>query len=614
MKYNIKSLLILLLTLGFILSCAQAPQQIAKKSLAQTKDATVRLVTQDGKPITLGSGFFVDKDKIATNIHVVAQPGPVFAKLIDKETFLAVEDVVASDVKNNLVILKLTGEGTPLPIGNSDIIHIGESISVVGYADAKYKTVLGTIASIQRTDKWFEMRVSTSKESSGGPVLNSKGQVIGITVYYGDDSDNYAIPSNALKALLAQSTPPEPLTEWRKQEAVRAEMHYSQGEHQSAAKEYKEAIENFDKAITLNPEHVLAYYKRARAKFYINDYAGAIEDCTHAIKLNPEYARAYKGLCIIMCKLGDTESERGDTETARKLYYEGIANYDRYVQLENPKDADKLTAKISSTKGRASTVMLMHVSGGFAAGSGFFVDTDRIATNIHVVAKPGPIFAKLMDNETIWEANGVTAFDVQNDLVILKIDGEGTPLSLEDSNKSQIGESVVAVGYPFGKYRVTTGKINAIHKHSKWLGTTAEINIGNSGGPLLNDKGNVIGINTRDEKYSVVPSNILKALLNQTVSPEPLTQWQQRNHIRAHAYQSEGERRFISGEYSKAIISFNNAILHNPNFMLPYQWRGNTKLHLSQSVANQGDKAHSRQLYRSAKRDLAKAEELESKK
>ncbi len=89
MKYYTKFLLILLITLGFILSCAQAPQQITEKTLAPTENSatkkaegsTVLLVSRNGKSEPLGSGFFVDKDKIATNIHVVAQPGPIFAKL-----------------------------------------------------------------------------------------------------------------------------------------------------------------------------------------------------------------------------------------------------------------------------------------------------------------------------------------------------------------------------------------------------------------------------------------------------------------------------------------------------------------------------------------------------
>ena len=494
---------------------------------------------------------------------------------------------------------------------------------VAGYTDEEYKTQLGTIASIQKSDKWFEVKVAASKESSGGPVLNSKGQVIGVAVGYGDDSDNYAIPSNRLRALLAQSVLLEPLGEWRKREVIRAEVYHSQGEEKNAVKEYKDAIVVFDKAIALNPEHVRAYYRRGKAKYHIDNYIGAIDDCTHVIKLNPEHARAYNGRgvakmglvrsklksgdtekalhlyqetiddythaikidpkdadfyqnrggarfmlgeyefengnteqarhlyqeaindCtqgikidpkddgayknrgIAKLKLGRTESVHGAAEKARKLYFEGIIDIDKSIQLKHLEDTDAATIRIESKEGRASTVRVANWLDGIYFGSGFFVDKNKIATNIHVIDTPGPVLVKLMDKETIYEVVGVTAFDVEYDLVVLELSDEGTPLPLGDSNKVHIGDPVVAVGYPSGKYKVTAGNVHGIRNSDNLIRTTANTSDGNSGGPLLNDKGEVIGIHSRSDKYSLaVPSNILKKLLTRFVSPEPLAQWQ----------------------------------------------------------------------------------------
>ena len=669
MKYSIKTFLGLLVTFAFLLSCAQAPQQIAEKTVVppadiatqKAKDSTVRLVSKFGDAVSFSSGFFVDTDKIATNIHVVAQPGPVFAKLSDKETILAVEGVAAFDVKNNLVILKLSGEGTPLPIGDSDTVQSGESVSVIGYPDGKYKASTGTIDYRQKSDKWFEVKVSVSKESSGGPVLNSKGEVIGIAVGYGDDSGNYAIPSNALKALLAQSVPLESLVEWRKREVIRAEGHHSQGEQKYAAKDYKNAIVAFGKAITLNPEHVPAYYKRARAKYYINDYAGAIDDCTHAIKLNPEHARAYNnrggtkfriedysgaiddythaikidpedaGLysnrggarikfgeskfnggdaekaqylyqeaiedCtqaikiepgnygayrnrgIAAAALGDVESESGNASKIKSLYQGGITDYYKSIQLKNSEDADVPIAPIEFQEGNASTVHVAgwtSVSSGFFTGSGFFVDTDKIATNIHVVARPGPVFAKLKDEETIWEVVDVTAFDVENDLVVLKISGEGTPLPLGDSDTIQIGESIVTVGYPAGKYKVTKGKVHNIRNNDKWLLTTANTSSGGSGAPMLNSKDEVIGINAQSGNYGrAIPSNTLKALLARSELTESLEEWQERELIQAYAYFVQGHIKHTQKDYEGAITDLDAAIQLSPEFALAYYERAN---------------------------------------
>ena len=59
------------------------------------------------------------------------------------------------------------------------------------------------------------------------------------------------------------------------------------------------------------------------------------------------------------------------------------------------------------------------------AGSGFFVKPDKVVTNFHVIARPGPIFAKLSDDETIWMVESIAAYDMENDLVVLRIAGDG---------------------------------------------------------------------------------------------------------------------------------------------------------------------------------------------
>ena len=644
MKYRISSFLSLLVSLGFLLSCAQALQQVAEKTLDPTadiatqkaKDSTVRLVSRIGRSKTLGSGFFVDTDKIATTIHVVAQPGPVFAKFIDKKTILAVEGIAAFDVKNNLVILKLSGEGTPLPTGNSDTVQKGESVSVVGYPDGKYDVTTETIDSIQKSDKWFWMKVATSKESSGGPVLNNKGQVIGINVGYGDDSHNYVIPSNALKALLAKTMPLEPLVEWRKRETIRAERHYSQGEQKSTAKDYKNAIAEFDKAIELNPEHVRAYYKRGRVKSNLDDYTGAIDDYTYVIKLNPEHvrsyssrgaakfrlgesksdgrdakkarhlyqeaiadwtqaikidpdnARAYKNRSVGRCKLGDTESAHGDAEKAQRFYYEGIADFDKSIQLKHQESTDASTAHIEKPSiGRASTVRVIGWSGAsskFSVGSGFFVDTDKIATNIHVVARPGPVFVKLSDKEDILAIESVTAFDVKNNLVILKLAGESKPLPIGDSDPIHSGESVSVIGFSNWKDNVTSGTIDSILKSNKWFWIKVATSEDGSGGPVLNSKGQVVGVAVGygNESHSyAIPSNTLSALLTQSAPLEPLEEWQSRKTIRAELRHSQGEIKYFAKDYNSAIVDFDEAIELNPKHVRAYYKRGNTKSNLA---------------------------------
>ena len=270
-------------------------------------------------------------------------------------------------------------------------------------------------------------------------------------------------------------------------------------------------------------------------------------------------------------------------------------------------DADAPVASIESKKGIMSTVSVINWSGSLYTGSGFFIGTDKIATNIHNINNQGPVYAKLINNETIWKIEEVTAFDVKNDLVTLKLSGEGTPLPLGDSNALQIGDSVVTVGYPSNKYKVTKGKVHNIRNRDKWIVTTANVFRGNSGGPLLNSKGEVIGINTQGTESGnhciSVPSNMLKALLNQSVSPEPLAQWQKRDQIRAYTYYNMGQSNCIAGNYNKALINFEKAILHYPIHFDIYDWRGRTKHNLGKSTESQGDVVAAQKLYKAAIED-----------
>jgi S1-C subfamily serine protease len=150
--------------------------------------------------------------------------------------------------------------------------------------------------------------------------------------------------------------------------------------------------------------------------------------------------------------------------------------------------------------------------GGTATGSGFVIDTDgHILTNNHVVAGADEIRVTLGDSQSSVEAEKVGA-DPATDLALLKVDvpsSELHPLALGDSSDVSVGDQVVAIGNPFGLDRtVTTGIVSALQRQiqapngfsiSNVIQTDAAINPGNSGGPLLNSRGEVIGVTSQIE-------------------------------------------------------------------------------------------------------------------
>jgi len=137
-------------------------------------------------------------------------------------------------------------------------------------------------------------------------------------------------------------------------------------------------------------------------------------------------------------------------------------------------------------------------------GSGFILDHEgHVVTNNHVVENADQIKVRLADGKE-FDAK-VVGRDPNTDLALIKIKGSNglTPLPMGDSDRLRVGSWVLAIGSPFGlEQTVTTGIVSAKGRvigagpYDDFIQTDASINPGNSGGPLLNMKGEVVGINT----------------------------------------------------------------------------------------------------------------------
>ncbi len=135
-------------------------------------------------------------------------------------------------------------------------------------------------------------------------------------------------------------------------------------------------------------------------------------------------------------------------------------------------------------------------------GSGFFVDSNgTVVTAAHVVENAQRVFVVTYE-KTFYPAV-VVKRDVQKDLAVLRLEGAfpaTTALPLGDSDKLQVGEGVLAVGNPFGfTFTVTSGIVSALDRQMSQNGvgliqTDAPLNPGNSGGPILNLDGEVVGV------------------------------------------------------------------------------------------------------------------------
>lgn len=143
---------------------------------------------------------------------------------------------------------------------------------------------------------------------------------------------------------------------------------------------------------------------------------------------------------------------------------------------------------------------------GRGMGSGFIISADGyVLTNYHVVADASEVKVKLGDRREFTAK--VIGSDQQYDVALLKIDGKNLPtVRVGDSNTLKPGQWVVAIGSPFGlDHSVTAGVVSAVgrstggadQRYVPFIQTDVAINQGNSGGPLLNTRGEVVGINSQ---------------------------------------------------------------------------------------------------------------------
>ena len=195
--------------------------------------------------------------------------------------------------------------------------------------------------------------------------------------------------------------------------------------------------------------------------------------------------------------------------------------------------------RINATNGSTSGSIDPFGGPSAALGSGFVIDkTGHIVTNYHVVRDAGQVTVSFSNRDTVKAE--VVGVDPSTDLAVLRVETSAsalTPLPLGNSDTLRVGDPVVAIGNPFGLDRtVTAGIVSALQRLitapnqfaiDHVIQTDAPINPGNSGGPLLDARGQVIGVNTQIETGTgtsasgnvgigfAVPSNTVKDVVAQ---------------------------------------------------------------------------------------------------
>ncbi len=199
-------------------SGSQKPERTrlsTKEIVDRNKPGIVRITSaQPGGGVGVGTGFVVSADgHIATNLHVIAGSAQMKVKLLDGSEHL-VTRVIAADDKHDLAIIAIEATGLPvLRIGDSDEVNAGDRVIAIGnpLGFLDYTVSDGLISSIRPLGEnvtLLQISAPISQGSSGGPLFNPYGEVIGVAFgivdpQTGGQNLNFGIPSNYLKPLLA---------------------------------------------------------------------------------------------------------------------------------------------------------------------------------------------------------------------------------------------------------------------------------------------------------------------------------------------------------------------------------------------------------------------------
>lgn len=212
---------ILLLVAAMFAQSSQAPNKGRGLDIPaisrEANGAVVSIVMSDqnGNPIAQGSGFLISKDgQVVTNYHVIKRGTSAVIKLPDG-AFFVVDGVLVSDKDRDIAVIKAHGKNfRTVALGDSDRLQVGEEVVAIGNPLSLESTVSNGIISGIRTvgeegGKFLQITAPISPGSSGGPLFNMAGKVVGITTSYlkSGENLNFAVPINDVKSMLHVQLP-----------------------------------------------------------------------------------------------------------------------------------------------------------------------------------------------------------------------------------------------------------------------------------------------------------------------------------------------------------------------------------------------------------------------
>lgn len=286
----------------------------------------VASIDREGKPTGIGSGFIAREDGvIITNYHVVSMAADIKIKIGQRTK--NVEGLLHVDIENDIAVIKVEGDNYPrVTLGDASKALVGEKVYVIGSPQGLENTIsegiLSGIREIDQGKKILQMTAAISPGSSGGPVFNSRGEVIGIATFLIAETQNlnFAMPVNLAMAGLSKKQLVSP------QEACKLDFNETascwlyQGLAYGSAGQHDRAADAFKRSLSIDSKKAETYVNLGISYANMGKYQEAIDVLNQAVAIEPNRA--------------ETLSKLGTVYSQMEKYDEAIRNLKKSIDLK----------------------------------------------------------------------------------------------------------------------------------------------------------------------------------------------------------------------------------------------------------------------------------------
>ncbi|HMQ05069.1 MAG TPA: tetratricopeptide repeat protein [Pyrinomonadaceae bacterium] len=311
-----------------------AGQDLLPELVKRIKPSSVAIETFDarGNTVSRGSGFFISPNRVVTNRHVIERSNRVEVHLMDGKKF-PVKGILAVDGEGDLALLQvdLPPQLAPaLPISRTVPLE-GESIVVVGNPFGLEGSVSNGIVSAVREisgyGKIIQITAPISPGSSGSPVVNMFGQVVGVATLQAAEGQslNFAVPAERVLQMRVTDlqTVSSHAAATQRDKRAAAERAFSQGVVLLSRDDFARSLPYFERAVEADSNYAEAWYQAGYVYGVLGRHADALKASKQAAKLRPDWAEAHVNI--------------GASSFALGQYKEAADAYRQAIRIEDDK-------------------------------------------------------------------------------------------------------------------------------------------------------------------------------------------------------------------------------------------------------------------------------------